>query len=280
MYKPKYNHFDEAQLARTLQEAKMASLKVELLSIHKKGPEIRDWKKLLDRPAPPKPKRTTEAESLIRKKIADRSPTGLRYALLKTRLQKAIRQDERTFRRATKDYEEKYRRWEDEHDYADKMCNEHPDFYAKLLKEKSANFYDGLIPCELDTNINVRILKTGERRLIFTTNMTIKWEVLGTISFIPDDDLIIAGLALRTGRNSFAEYPADLVFLNYWDKEVIPRSGHEKRVCRLSVAFPRELFLSLNFDRLDPVESMENFEHRIDDDEPLDYEKTLLKILE
>lgn len=268
-------------------KAEILLLQSQLSQLHLEGPEVKDWKKIRDQKAPIKPELKADAEMAFRVKHAryfqdvSNDPSGvrgIRKSLLKTGIMYAISQDRRIYKQAIKDYMQEYRDWKSKHDVAEEMCTAHPDFYADIIKEMGGDFYDGLIPVSLDIEAIVRVLEDGERKLIFCVDLSINEEKAG--NNIDAYFGLESVLALRTARNLFALFPTDIVFFNYFDRQIDRKTGHEKQVCALSLAFTRELFLSLNLEKLDPDESMENFEHTINEDQPLDFEKTLAIVLE
>lgn len=74
----------------------------------------------------------------------------------------------------------------------------------------------------------------------------------------------VCGCVLRVAREVFALLPVELVIVNALVPSVQGSTGQEIDIPVLSVAMPREVIERLDFARLDPSDSMENFVHRGD----------------
>ena len=74
----------------------------------------------------------------------------------------------------------------------------------------------------------------------------------------------VCGCVLRVAREVFALLPVDLVIVTAVVSSLQTTTGKEVEVPVLSAAMPRDVIGSLEFDRLDPSDSMENFVHRGD----------------
>jgi hypothetical protein len=68
---------------------------------------------------------------------------------------------------------------------------------------------------------------------------------------------------LRAARELFAALPFDYVYANGSTELLNPRTGHQELAVIVSVRIPRATFETLDFESVDPVEVMRNFEHRM-----------------
>jgi len=68
---------------------------------------------------------------------------------------------------------------------------------------------------------------------------------------------------LRIGRELLALLPVDTVIANAETKLLNTRTGHLEDQCIVSLAMPRDTMAALNFDLLDPSDSLGNFVHRM-----------------
>lgn len=73
----------------------------------------------------------------------------------------------------------------------------------------------------------------------------------------------VCGSAIRLARELFALLPTDMVIVNVLGEVLNTKTGHLEESPILSVAIPRETLQKLNFDMLDPSDSMENFVHNM-----------------
>ena len=74
----------------------------------------------------------------------------------------------------------------------------------------------------------------------------------------------VCGCALRVAREVLALLPVDMVIVTVIVTALLSSTGKEAETPVLSVAMPRQILERLDFARLDPSDSMENFMHRGD----------------
>lgn len=74
----------------------------------------------------------------------------------------------------------------------------------------------------------------------------------------------VCGCVLRVAREMLALLPVETVLVTASATGIDARTGNQAPLPVLSVAFPRAVVARLDFERLDPSESMENFVHRGD----------------
>lgn len=73
----------------------------------------------------------------------------------------------------------------------------------------------------------------------------------------------ICGCVLRVAREIFSFLPVEFVFINVQSELVNLATGHLEQQTILSVAIPRQTIERLNFETLDPSDSMRNFKHNM-----------------
>ena len=73
----------------------------------------------------------------------------------------------------------------------------------------------------------------------------------------------VCSCMLRVGRELLALLPIEMVIVHVEAKLLNTRTGHMEDQCIVSAAMPRETMDSLNFDLLDPSDSLDNFVHRM-----------------
>ena len=105
-----------------------------------------------------------------------------------------------------------------------------------------------IIPAEIKT-----LLKSG--RLSIKEMPTTKFNAL-----YQD---YVCGCATRIARELFALLPIKMVIINIIGDLLNTRTGYIEKQPILSAAIPRKTLESLNFDAIDPSDSMENFVHNI-----------------
>jgi len=73
----------------------------------------------------------------------------------------------------------------------------------------------------------------------------------------------VCGCALRVAREIFALLPVPRVVINIAIAGLDSSTGHDADSTILAVSMPREIAAKLNYDALDPSDSLKNFSHRI-----------------
>jgi hypothetical protein len=74
----------------------------------------------------------------------------------------------------------------------------------------------------------------------------------------------VCGCVLRLAREMFALLPVDIVMLTATVDGIDSSTGHAAELPVLCVAVPRSEIEHLDFERLDPSDAVENFQHRGD----------------
>jgi hypothetical protein len=74
----------------------------------------------------------------------------------------------------------------------------------------------------------------------------------------------VCGCILRLAREMFALLPIETVLLTATVDGIDSRTGHAAELPVLSMAAPRAVIEQLDFERLDPSDALENFQHRGD----------------
>jgi hypothetical protein len=73
----------------------------------------------------------------------------------------------------------------------------------------------------------------------------------------------VCGCVLRVARELFALLPIEMVIVNAVGNLLNTQTGYMEEQPILSVAIPRKTLEGLNFEMLDPSDSMSNFIHRM-----------------
>ena len=74
----------------------------------------------------------------------------------------------------------------------------------------------------------------------------------------------VCGCSLRVARELFALLPIEMVTVNAVGSLLNKQTGHLEDTPILSVAIPRKTLDMLNFENLDPSDSLNNFVHNMD----------------
>lgn len=125
------------------------------------------------------------------------------------------------------------------------------------------HFQDAKIAeCEIWVN-GRNAIPSEVKTLTSTGKLSVKAMPIGRLHEVYQD--YVCGCVLRVAREVFALLPpVKAVIITAKLNEVSSTTGKEEELVVLSVILPRETLESLDFQRLDPSDSMENFLHRGD----------------
>ena len=274
---------------RTKEQAKLsaieqARLEVEtfenqlelLLSIHKEQGQTWDWHATASSLPEPCPQRGSWHEYRAKQR-ATVLPVLPAYqeASAKALVTKAKCQDEEEFLTATKAHAESIAEWERLRSLARRiLAGEHKAYtealvelnpFAELSELGSAIHFTvhtvKLAECVLKVN-GRQAIPTVMKTLTSSGKVSVKPMPKGRFHEIYQDYL--CGCVLRVTREIFALLPLDGLLVTAVVDSLDPRAGQTVEQPVLSVFMPRPAIAQLNFDRLDPSDALETFQHRGD----------------
>lgn len=73
----------------------------------------------------------------------------------------------------------------------------------------------------------------------------------------------VCSVSIRLARDIFALLPVKKVLVNAVDVELNTATGNDEEVTYLSVLFDRDTFEKINLDKIDPSDSLDNFEYNM-----------------
>lgn len=73
----------------------------------------------------------------------------------------------------------------------------------------------------------------------------------------------VCSVTIRVAKDILSLLPVERVIVHAVDDAINPATGNEEENTYLSVIFDRETFSKLNLDRIDPSDSLENFEYNM-----------------
>ncbi len=189
--------------------------------------------------------------------------------------EKARLQDEQDYQTGMLTYKEQIAEWERLKDLAGRILGGEHKAYTKALVEfnpfaeisdlgSSINFTihsAKLIECALKVN-GKKIIPSEVKTLSASEKVSVKPMPKGLFHEIYLDYL--CGCVLRVAREVFALLPVDTVLVTAAEDSLDARTGQTVEKPVLSVAMPRPDFARLNFDQLDPSDTMTIFQCRGD----------------
>lgn len=272
------------EFERASYEVQVYENEIEVLkSIHKDCGDAWDWEKIQASPAPEEPEKSNAKEKQARAMLAGYKPglsdkllkrTETKQRELKEAVKIAIEEDEEDYKIALEEYKAQYTDWITIRELAGKILEGDFQVYSSAVNQVSplAEISDigsdfkfivhssKLVEGELYVHsedvipIEVRsILKSGK---LSVKNMT-KTNYYGLYQDY------VCGCVLRVAREMFALLPVEMVVVTALSNLLNSKTGYIEEQPILSVAIPRDTILGLNFEMIDPSDSMENFVHNM-----------------
>lgn len=244
-----------------------------LLSVHKEQGETWDWAALFASLPPPCPQRSSHRELKSKQRAAILPPhqkQGLEAAI-----EQARQQDERAFQEALRSYSEERAEWEKFKDLSRRiLAGEHKAYLEALVEinpfaeisELGSSLHFTVhnarsLECVLTVN-GAQAIPSDVKTLTTSGKVSIKAMPKARFHELYQDYL--CGCVLRAAREVFALLPVETLLVTASAELLDPRTGKMGEQPVLSVVIPREVLSRLDFDRLDPSDAMENFQHRGD----------------
>lgn len=244
-----------------------------LLSVHKEQGETWNWYKIAsDLPPFPPRREGTRAYTVIRDSI---SPGRLAEAELAGLMEKAMQEDETAFLKAQAEYSESITEWKKMNVLALKVIAGDPQAYLEVIREFSpfaeiSDLGTSVVFSGVDEKViggvlhvnGPRVIPAEAKTLTASGKVSIKAMAKGRFHEIYQDYL--CGCVLRVAREVFAMIPVEWVILSAQVVSLESSTGREGEQSVLSVAFSRRRMEELDFERLDPSDTVEGFLHRCD----------------
>lgn len=240
-----------------------------LLSVHKEQTTSVDWVSLATSLPPVPPRHKSHNEHKIRQSLAITPSHSDAFIMIA----QAKEQDENEYQTALKTYDTDRIRWEGLSALARHILDGDPDAYITAI-EKMSPFSElasigsslqfkihnrHLVDVELNTNGRTAI-PTEIKTLTASGKVTVK--PMPRIRFIEIYQDYICGCALRIARELFALLPLETVLISASASALDTSTGQSTERPFLSVAISRQTLTQLNFELLDPSDSILNMPHR------------------
>ena len=259
--------------ARLEVEAHENALEV-LLSVHKQQSEQFDWNAFAFALPPHEPPRLArnETAALFRKAVAGAVPS---IEEGKPRVEEARLLDDREHGAARAEYEQDFADWERMRSLGRRVLAGEAKAYSEAVSEFSALseiailgssisvtvHTANLIECSLKVNGRDSI-PAEVKSLTAAGKLSVKAMPKARFHEIYQD--YVCGCVLRLAREVFALLPVETALVTATADGIDPRTGRAAELPVLSVAIPRSTVARLEFEHLDPSDSLENFLHRGD----------------
>lgn len=254
-----------------------------LMSIHKDCGPTWNWAEIQQAPPPQEPQRSRARE--VGAKAAHESFTpGISDKLLRrsdkkrdalrAAIDEAIADDERKHEEEMEQYRADLADWEEQKALASRILAREPAAFVEAIEaigpfsELSALGSSINFSCEDPTLIEATLLPHGEdvipkeaKSLLKSGRLSVKNMPKTRFYELYQD--YACGSALRVARELFALLPIEMSIVTEVTPMLNTQTGHMEDQPMLSVAIPRRTFKGLNFELLDPSDSLGNFVHNM-----------------
>lgn len=272
------------EIERTAYEVKVYENYIDLLlSVHKECGDLWDWEIIQSSEPPIKPAKSHKNEELAQTKL-DKFKSGFLDKMLKRveskrdklarNVEEARQTDEKECRESLQTYEQEYADWDTTRKLSDRILSGNTEAYLDAIKQaelfndisKLGSFLEfeamssSLVEATLHVN-GEEVIPSEIKSLLKSGKLSVKQMPKGKYYELYQD--YICSCVLRVAREFFALLPIEMVIVNCMGNLLNSQTGYMEEKPILSVAIPRKTLEGLNFEMLDPSDSMSNFIHQM-----------------
>ena len=269
------------EFERATYEVQVYENRIEVLkSIHKDCGEFWDWEKIKDSP-PREPQKSNRNENKART-ILDGYKPGLSDKLLKRtktkrlELEKAVeiarKEDEQEYQDALEEYKLQYADWKTTREIAGKILEGDVQAYSDAINQVSTLAEISDIGSDCKFVVHSSKLVEGElyvhsedvipnevKSILKSGRLSVKNMTKTNYYGLYQD--YVCGCVLRVARELFALLPVEKVIVTAFSNLLNTKTGYFEEQPILSIVIPKETLDNLNFEMIDPSDSLENFVH-------------------
>lgn len=280
--------FKEQQKFEEIQNAHQAVADWEnyvrtIQAIHKNCTDPIDWKKIRDTKRPSEPKPEFKSERIAKSKLDNFRPsifdrifgtTEKKINRLKEELEQAKAKDAKENDLKYIEYKDELQDWEELQKISEGVDKREVESYKNALEYFNPfsdigelgtriSFSINTDHIDIDLHVNsLEIIPDYELKQTSTGKLSKKAMPKTRFNELYQDHICSA--ALRLAREVFAYLPIDYARINAMSKIVNSKNGQLEEQPILSVIFNPKTVNSLNMDKIDPSDSMQNFLHNMD----------------
>ena len=251
-------------------------------STHKETSEPINWKEVLEEQAPTKPMLSDKYQKLAEIKLASYKPSffdkllGLtlkKIKKLETSIEIAKLDDQKSFEKEQNQYDKDFAEWTKYQEMAKGALARDPEIYKNILEylDPFSDIKEIGSGLSISFEKNYLIVTLNANGTTVIPDFVLTQTKLGKVSkksmaigkFHELYQDYICGCVLRVGREIFSFLPVEFVFVNVQSELVNQSTGHLEPQIILSVAIPKKTLEQLNFEKLDPSDSMKNFKYNM-----------------
>ena len=242
-----------------------------LLSVHKEQTDPVDWLSFATSLAPVSPYRQSHQELKTRQCLAI-NPS---HSNTEATIEQARQQDEREYQEAVQTHAAETAEWAQLSGLARRVLQGEPNAYIEAIEKLSPFTELAGIGSSLHFTVHNQrlmevILTTNGRQAIPTEVKTLTSSGKVSVKAMPKPRFMeiyqdyICGCVLRVARELFALLPIETLLISASAETLDTTTGKTVERPFLSVAIPRTTLNDLNFDLLDPSDSVLSMNHRGD----------------
>lgn len=251
-----------------------------LVSIHADQTNAINWHAIAEKPKPVEPKLSPlyrqDAEAALeafKPSIFDvfHGGTARRRARLEADIVSATARDQARHKKAQDDFQSAVEEWNADWAFARRLVAGEPEAINEAIKEMESLSNQSLIGSSVEFSIGERYLhaKAEVHSDEIVPNFRRKQLASGKLSEtkMPASQFnelyqdYVGSVALKIAGDLFNIIPLDEVYVTCLTRMLNPQTGHQELTPILSVQFVRPTFAELNLAKIDPSESMRNFNH-------------------
>lgn len=274
-----------------MQEAAIAAYEVEvfenyidiLQSIHQECEDEWNWEEVLNSQPPTKPEKSNRFEIAAQAEYDSYKPNFFARLTKPTKpikqklaaeLEEAKKRDEQEYQEALEQFERDLADWPKVLEIAKKILANETDAYLEAITFidpfSEINQLGSSLEFKIQGHIIEATIKVNGEEVIPSETKTllksgkISVKKMTQTKFYELYQDYVCGVVLRIARELFALLPIEMVIVTATGSLLNSQTGHMEEQPILSVAMPRKTLNSLNFDMIDPSDSMSNFVHRMD----------------
>ena len=254
-----------------------------LLSVHKECSDTWDWEKIQSSEPPTKPAKSHTHEELAKAKLDKFKPGVFGKILgraesnrdkLVRNVREAIEIDEKEYQEALQAYEQEYADWGAAREVGSRILAGIAAAYIDVIRQtdpfsdiselgSSIEFQaesSALVEVTLHVN-SEQVIPSEAKSLLKSGKLSVKQMPKGRFYELYQD--YVCSCVLRVARELFALLPIEMVIVNAMGSILNTQTGYMEEQPILSVTIPRKTLEGLNFEMIDPSDSMSNFVHRM-----------------
>lgn len=254
----------------------------DLVSIHTGIAQPIDWNRILQAPKPAAPHRQSTHEDAAKALVSDFRPTLLgrifgkaesQRAEIERALRVAPQKDEAEFEKANRAYENALAEWHEDRSHASKVIAGERSAIGEVLAELEGVWRESKVGTSVQFQygnqfvhaiplVHSEDIVPNFRRSQLASGK-LKQTKMPTTQFNELYQDYVASVALRVAGEIFRVLPIEEVFVTCNAELLNSSTGHKEPTPILSVQFVRSTFYSLALARIDPSDSLSNFNHKM-----------------